>query len=65
MAISFSIMEDLRAFCVLLLILFTELYGIRVPPVSPFNSLSSTPDLALIHQCLPDELLIEVMITYL
>ncbi|EMS56994.1 F-box protein 7 [Triticum urartu] len=36
-----------------------KLYGIRVPPVSPFNSLSSTPDLALIHQCLPDELLIE------
>ncbi|VAH47824.1 unnamed protein product [Triticum turgidum subsp. durum] len=37
-----------------------KLYGIRVPPVSPFNSLSSTPDLALIHQCLPDELLIEI-----
>uniref|UniRef100_M8B6Z6 F-box protein n=1 Tax=Aegilops tauschii TaxID=37682 RepID=M8B6Z6_AEGTA len=36
-----------------------KLYGIRVPPVSPFNSLTSTPDLALIHQCLPDELLIE------
>uniref|UniRef100_A0A453BZQ9 F-box protein n=1 Tax=Aegilops tauschii subsp. strangulata TaxID=200361 RepID=A0A453BZQ9_AEGTS len=37
-----------------------KLYGIRVPPVSPFNSLTSTPDLALIHQCLPDELLIEI-----
>uniref|UniRef100_A0A0E0DEC6 F-box protein n=1 Tax=Oryza meridionalis TaxID=40149 RepID=A0A0E0DEC6_9ORYZ len=36
------------------------LYGIRVQPVAPFSSLSSRPDLALIHQCLPDELLFEI-----
>ncbi|BAS89265.1 Os04g0431200 [Oryza sativa Japonica Group] len=36
------------------------LYGIRVQPVTPFSSLSSRPDLALIHQCLPDELLFEI-----
>ncbi|KAF0893812.1 hypothetical protein E2562_029698 [Oryza meyeriana var. granulata] len=36
------------------------LYGIRVQPVAPFSSLSSRPDPALIHQCLPDELLFEI-----
>ncbi|XP_074557419.1 LOW QUALITY PROTEIN: F-box protein 7 [Curcuma longa] len=39
-----------------------NLYGNRVRPVAPFGSLSSKPyvDPALIHRCLPDELLFEV-----
>ncbi|XP_073003281.1 F-box protein 7 [Typha latifolia] len=39
-----------------------NLYGIRVRPVAPFGSFSSRPfvDPALIHHCLPDELLFEV-----
>ncbi|GJN02923.1 hypothetical protein PR202_ga20318 [Eleusine coracana subsp. coracana] len=39
-----------------------KLYGIRVQPVPPFTSLICKPDPALIHRCLPDELLFEVMI---
>ncbi|CAD5178575.1 unnamed protein product [Musa acuminata subsp. malaccensis] len=37
-----------------------NLYGNRVRPVAPFGSISSKPfsDPALIHQCLPDELLL-------
>ncbi|XP_062183783.1 F-box protein 7-like isoform X3 [Phragmites australis] len=37
-----------------------KLYGIRVQPVLPFRSLSRKPDPALIHRCLPDELLFEI-----
>ncbi|XP_010247678.1 PREDICTED: F-box protein 7 [Nelumbo nucifera] len=39
-----------------------DLYGKRVRPVAPFGSTSSKPfvDPALIHRCLPDELLFEV-----
>ncbi|XP_042468547.1 F-box protein 7-like isoform X1 [Zingiber officinale] len=39
-----------------------NLYGNRVRPVAPFGSFSSKPyvDPALIHRCLPDELLFEV-----
>ncbi|XP_043722949.1 F-box protein 7 isoform X2 [Telopea speciosissima] len=39
-----------------------DLYGKRVRPVAPFGSASSKPfvDPALIHRCLPDELLFEV-----
>ncbi|KAH0452011.1 hypothetical protein IEQ34_019310 [Dendrobium chrysotoxum] len=39
-----------------------NLYGNRVRPVAPFGSASSKPfdDPALIHRCLPDELLFEV-----
>ena len=42
----------------------TELYGIRVQPMPPFRSLSCKPDPALIHHCLPDELLLEVMVIW-
>lgn len=40
-----------------------DLYGVHVRPVAPFGSASSKPfvDPALIHRCLPDELLSEVM----
>ncbi|KAJ0976892.1 hypothetical protein J5N97_012366 [Dioscorea zingiberensis] len=39
-----------------------NLYGIRVRPIAAFGSVSSKPfvDPALIHRCLPDELLFEV-----
>ncbi|PIA47423.1 hypothetical protein AQUCO_01400234v1 [Aquilegia coerulea] len=39
-----------------------DLYGVYVRPVAPFGSASSKPyyDQALIHRCLPDELLFEV-----
>nr|AGT16069.1 hypothetical protein SHCRBa_185_O22_F_100 [Saccharum hybrid cultivar R570] len=37
-----------------------KLYGIRVQPVPPFSSLSYKPDPALIHHCLPDELMLEI-----
>ncbi|XP_057973989.1 F-box protein 7 isoform X2 [Malania oleifera] len=39
-----------------------DLYGVRIRPVAPFGSTSSKPfvDPALIHRCLPDELLFEV-----
>ncbi|KAJ7965553.1 F-box protein 7 [Quillaja saponaria] len=39
-----------------------DLYGINVRPVAPFGSISRKPhiDPALIHRCLPDELLFEV-----
>ncbi|KAI3442707.1 F-box domain-containing protein [Psidium guajava] len=39
-----------------------DLYGINVRPVAPFGSVSRKPyvDPALIHRCLPDELLHEV-----
>nr|CAD1824568.1 unnamed protein product [Ananas comosus var. bracteatus] len=39
-----------------------NLYGVRVRPVAPFESLSGKRfvDPALIHRCLPDELLFEV-----
>lgn len=39
-----------------------DLYGINVRPVAPFGSVSSKPfvDPALIHRCLPDELLFEI-----
>ncbi|CAK9158582.1 unnamed protein product [Ilex paraguariensis] len=38
-----------------------DLYGVNVRPVAPFGSASSKPfvDPALIHRCLPDELLFE------
>jgi len=41
---------------------FTDLYGVHVRPVPPFGSTSRKPhfDPALIHRCLPDELLFEV-----
>ena len=41
----------------------SDLYGINVRPVAPFGSVSRKPyvDPALIHRCLPDELLYEVM----
>lgn len=40
-----------------------DLYGINVRPVAPFGSVSRKPyvDPALIHRCLPDELLHEVL----
>ncbi|KAM7518859.1 hypothetical protein LguiB_017821 [Lonicera macranthoides] len=39
-----------------------DLYGINVRPVAPFGSASSKPlvDSALLHRCLPDELLFEI-----
>ncbi|KAJ0086404.1 hypothetical protein Patl1_08358 [Pistacia atlantica] len=39
-----------------------DLYGVNVRPVAPFGSVSRKPyiDSALIHRCLPDELLFEV-----
>ncbi|XP_061361876.1 F-box protein 7 [Gastrolobium bilobum] len=39
-----------------------DLYGVNVRPVAPFGSASRKPyvDSALIHRCLPDELLFEV-----
>ncbi|XP_075647404.1 F-box protein 7 isoform X2 [Castanea sativa] len=39
-----------------------DLYGINVRPVAPFGSVSSKPyvESALLHRCLPDELLFEV-----
>ncbi|CAN6439267.1 unnamed protein product [Victoria cruziana] len=39
-----------------------SLYGVRVRPVPPFGSVSSRPyiDPALLHRCLPDELLHEI-----
>ncbi|XP_073315323.1 F-box protein 7-like isoform X1 [Primulina huaijiensis] len=39
-----------------------DLYGINVRPVAPVGSVSRKPyvDLALIHKCLPDELLFEI-----
>ncbi|KAK7351110.1 hypothetical protein VNO77_10299 [Canavalia gladiata] len=39
-----------------------DLYGVNVRPVAPFGSASRRPyaDPALIHRCLPDELLFEV-----
>ncbi|XLR48122.1 hypothetical protein HN51_032352 [Arachis hypogaea] len=39
-----------------------DLYGVNVRPVAPFGSASRKPyvESALIHQCLPDELLFEV-----
>lgn len=46
-----------------LLRLLSDLYGVRVRPVAPFESLSGKRfvDPALIHRCLPDELLFEVL----
>lgn len=43
-----------------------DLYGVNVRPVAPFGSLSSKPfvDTALLHRCLPDELLFEVRLCY-
>lgn len=40
-----------------------DLYGINVRPVAPFGSVSRKPyvDPALIHRCLPDEILHEVL----
>ncbi|CAI9115373.1 OLC1v1016265C2 [Oldenlandia corymbosa var. corymbosa] len=39
-----------------------DLYGVHVRPVAPFGSASSKPvvDGALIHRCLPDELIFEI-----
>lgn len=39
-----------------------DLYGVNVRPVAPFGSASSKPvvDSALMHRCLPDELLYEI-----
>lgn len=39
-----------------------DLYGVHIRPVAPFGSASSKPfiDSALLHRCLPDELLFEV-----
>ncbi|KAG5525072.1 hypothetical protein RHGRI_031677 [Rhododendron griersonianum] len=39
-----------------------DLYGVHIRPVAPFGSASSKPfiDPALLHRCLPDELLFEV-----
>lgn len=41
-----------------------DLYGVNVRPVAPFGSASSKPyfDPALLHRCLPDELLLEVFV---
>lgn len=41
----------------------SDLYGINVRPVAPFGSVSSKPSVesALLHRCLPDELLFEVL----
>lgn len=40
----------------------SDLYGVNVRPVAPFGSASRKPhvDSALIHRCLPDEILSEV-----
>lgn len=40
-----------------------DLYGVNVRPIAPFGSVSRKPyvDSALIHRCLPDELLFEVL----
>ncbi|XP_065632102.1 F-box protein 7-like isoform X2 [Quercus suber] len=40
-----------------------DLYGINVRPVATFGSFSSKPyvESALLHRCLPDELLFEVL----
>lgn len=42
----------------------SDLYGVNVRPVAPFGSVSRKPyvDSALIHRCLPDELLFEVFL---
>ncbi|KAG5525073.1 hypothetical protein RHGRI_031677 [Rhododendron griersonianum] len=39
-----------------------DLYGVHIRPVAPFGSASSKPfiDPALLHRCLPDELLFEI-----
>lgn len=44
----------------------SDLYGINVRPVAPFGSVSRKPyvDTALIHRCLPDELLFEVLLLH-
>ena len=41
----------------------SDLYGINVRPVATFGSFSSKPyvESALLHRCLPDELLFEVL----
>ncbi|RHN61234.1 hypothetical protein MtrunA17_Chr4g0034401 [Medicago truncatula] len=40
-----------------------DLYGVNVRPVAPFGSASRKPhvDSSLLHRCLPDELLFEVL----
>lgn len=50
--------------CIFFFFLNSDLYGIRVRPVAAFGSVSSKDlvDPALIHRCLPDELLFEVII---
>jgi F-box protein 9 len=42
---------------------FKDLYGVNVRPVAPFGSTSRKPyvDSSLLHRCLPDELLFEVL----
>jgi hypothetical protein len=42
-----------------------DLYGVNVRPVAPYGSASRmvNVDPALIHRCLPDELLFEVLHT--
>lgn len=55
-------------FCVVFMILivskvcFADLYGVNIRPVAPYGSASrrQNNDPALIHRCLPDELLLEV-----
>lgn len=50
-------------FLIVFRISVSDLYGINVRPVAPVGSVSRRPyvDLAMIHRCLPDELLFEVL----
>lgn len=59
------------AFVLIIIFLYScdslsDLYGINVRPVAPFGSVSRKPyvDTALIHRCLPDELLFEVLLLH-
>lgn len=48
---------------ILLKVCVADLYGVNVRPVAPYGSASRrvNVDPALIHRCLPDELLFEVL----
>jgi len=48
---------------IVFLVLVKDLYGVNVRPVAPFGSASRKPhvDSSLLHRCLPDELLFEVL----
>jgi hypothetical protein len=50
-------------FLLFLCVLVKDLYGVNVRPVAPFGSASRKPhvDSSLLHRCLPDELLFEVL----